>query len=53
MERNYTTQMHAARLGILTPEMKVVAEKEQMAPEDLVKVTASLLWGTDEIVLDF
>ena len=26
---------------------------EQMAPEELVKVTASLLWGTDEIVLDF
>ncbi len=26
----YTTQMHAARLGIVTPEMRTVAEKEHM-----------------------
>ncbi len=29
--RNYTTQMDAARKGILTPEMKTVAEKGQDA----------------------
>ena len=28
--RNYTTQMDAARKGILTPEIKTVAEKEHM-----------------------
>ena len=26
--RNYTTQMDAARKGIITPEMKAVASKE-------------------------
>ena len=26
--RNYTTQMDAARQGIITPEMKAVAAKE-------------------------
>ena len=26
---NYTTQMDAARKGILTPQMKLVAQKEQ------------------------
>ena len=26
--RNYTTQMDAARQGIITPEMKAVAKKE-------------------------
>ena len=26
--RNYTTQMDAARKGILTPEIKTVAQKE-------------------------
>ena len=28
MERNYATQMDAARRGIVTPELKKVAEKE-------------------------
>ena len=28
--RNYTTQMDAARIGILTPEIKTVAEKEHL-----------------------
>ena len=28
--RNYTTQMDAARKGIITPEIKIVAEKEHM-----------------------
>lgn len=27
MERNYATQMDAARRGIVTPELKKVAEK--------------------------
>ncbi len=29
-EKNYTTQMHAAKQGIITNEMKVVAEKESI-----------------------
>ena len=33
--RNYTTQMDAARKGIITEEMKLAAEKEQMEPESL------------------
>ncbi len=33
--REYTTQMDAARKGIITPEMKVVAEKERMSAEEL------------------
>lgn len=28
MERSYHTQMEAARMGIITPEMKAVAKKE-------------------------
>lgn len=31
---DYTTQMDAARKGIVTPQMKVVAEKEKMAIEN-------------------
>lgn len=34
MERNYATQMDAARRGIVTPELKKVAEKEYMAVKD-------------------
>ena len=34
--RNYTTQMDAARKGILTPEIKTVAEKEHMDEDKLV-----------------
>ena len=30
MERNYTTQMDAARRGIVTPELETVARKERM-----------------------
>lgn len=30
MERNYTTQMDAARRGIITPELETVARKEQI-----------------------
>ena len=34
--RSYTTQMDAARKGIVTPQMKVVAEKEHMPLEQLI-----------------
>ena len=36
----YTTQMDAARKGIITKEMKEVAKKEDWAPEDLRKLVA-------------
>lgn len=36
----YTTQMDAARQGILTKEMEIVAEKEQMDPQELMKLVA-------------
>jgi phosphomethylpyrimidine synthase len=35
------TQMEAARCGILTPQMKTVAEKEKMAPEEIMHLAAS------------
>ena len=34
--REYTTQMDAARKGIVTPQMKIVAEKEKMQLEELM-----------------
>ena len=40
MERNYTTQMDAARKGILTPEMETVAKKEKMDLAKLMKLVA-------------
>jgi len=40
MEREYTTQMHAAKLGIITPEMEKVAAKEHMDPEKLKNLIA-------------
>ncbi len=33
MNRNYATQMEAAKKGIITPEMEVVAKKEQVETE--------------------
>ena len=33
--RNYTTQMDAARKGIVTPEIEAVAKKEHMTSEAL------------------
>lgn len=33
MEKNYKTQMEAARKGIITPEMEIVAKKENRDPE--------------------
>lgn len=32
---NYTTQMDAARQGIITKEMEAVAKKEKMAAEEI------------------
>lgn len=36
----YTTQMDAARQGIITPEMKAVAEKEHISSEQLMQLVA-------------
>ena len=33
--KNYATQMEAAKKGIITPEMKVVSEKEYRTPEEI------------------
>ena len=38
--RNYKTQMEAAKKGIITPEMKVVAEKEYKTPEEIMQSVA-------------
>ena len=38
--RNYTTQMDAARQGIITPEMKAVAEKEYRTEEEIRELVA-------------
>ena len=40
MERNYTTQMDAARRGILTPKLETVARKERMRSEELMTLVA-------------
>ena len=37
---NYTTQMDAARKGIITREMKIVAEKENMTGEEIRALVA-------------
>ncbi|EFB92035.1 thiamine biosynthesis protein ThiC [Pyramidobacter piscolens W5455] len=36
MERNYSTQMEAARKGIVTPEMEIVAKKERRSVRELM-----------------
>ena len=40
MDRKYTTQMDAARKGILTREMEIVAKKERMEPDALRRLMA-------------
>ena len=40
MNQNYTTQMDAARKGIITEQMKIVAEKEYMPVEQLRQLVA-------------
>lgn len=41
MSKTYATQMEAARKGIVTPEMKIVAEKERRSVEELLPLMAS------------
>ena len=41
MERNYATQMDAARKGIVTPQLETVARKEHMSVEELMPLVAS------------
>ena len=36
--KNYTTQMDAARKGILTKEMEIVGSKEKMEADNLMQV---------------
>ena len=36
----YTTQMDAARKGIVTPQIKTVAEKEHMPVEKMMQLVA-------------
>ena len=38
---NYSTQMDAARRGIVTDQIKIVAEKEKMSVEELMPLVAS------------
>ena len=38
--RSYKTQMEAAKKGIITPEMKTVAEKEYKTPEEIMQSVA-------------
>ena len=38
MEKQYYTQMEAARKGIITPELVKVAQKENRIPEELLPV---------------
>ncbi len=38
--RNYTTQMDAAKRGIITPEMKAVAKKEYRSEEEIRELVA-------------
>ena len=38
--RNYSTQMEAAKKGIITPEMKIVAAKEYISEEELCALVA-------------
>ena len=40
-ERNYATQMEAARKGFVTPQLEVVAKKERMTVEELLPLVAS------------
>ena len=37
---NYTTQMDAARKGVITPQIETVAKKEHMPVEQLMKLVA-------------
>ena len=41
--RTYKTQMEAAKRGIVTPEMELVAKKEYMEPETLRQLVAKVV----------
>ena len=41
MERKYSTQMDAARMGFVTPELEAVAKKENRSVEELLPLMAS------------
>lgn len=41
MERKYSTQMEAARMGIVTPELEAVAKRENRSVEELLPLMAS------------
>ena len=43
----YTTQMDAARKGIITPQMEIVAKKEKMEVEKLRGLVAEMSCGCD------
>ena len=51
--RNYTTQMDAAKRGIITPEMKAVAEKEYRTAEEIRELEDKCLIYTEptEVIL--
>ena len=40
MNGNYTTQMHAVRIGIITKDMKIVAQKEHMSEKEIMEFVA-------------
>ena len=40
MQREYTTQMDAARKGIITPQIQAVAKKERMDPRKLMQLVS-------------
>ena len=43
--QTYTTQMDAARKGIITPEMEIVAKKDaKRQPPDTGLPSAAILW---------
>ena len=39
--RDYHTQMEAAKKGILTPQMEIVAKKENMSADELIRRVAA------------
>ncbi len=41
MKKKYSTQMEAARMGIVTPELEAVAKKENRSVEELLPLMAS------------
>ena len=41
--QTYTTQMDAARKGIITPQMEIVAKKEYRTPEEIRQLLAETI----------